>query len=194
MKYFLILAALFCAMQSSAQRDYYTEGDALIQSGQFAQAEELYREALKAEPANNDYASQIGVCLLQQNKLAEAETVLNDVLKKDATNFVAMWYVGVVRYSSKNYASAVVAFENVLPMLDKSSAQYPSAFWFIGKSYSSLLKTTGITSKEADRMFECYDQYLTLQPTAQDANKIQGYVTAAKQNRPALIKDKWIAQ
>lgn len=188
------MTMLVSSLSSFAQRDYYTEGNSLIQSGQLAQAEQLFREAMAKEPTNTDYASQLGVCLLQQGKFPEAETVLSTVLAKDTNNSVAGWYIGVVHFSAKNYAKAIPAFEKVLPLLDKSSAQYPSGFWFIGKSYSAQLKTLGLTSKEADRMFECYDQYLKLMPEAPDAAKISTYVNAAKQNRPAQIKDRWVAQ
>lgn len=194
MKFLITLAIFGTALSSFAQRDYYAEGNSLIQSGQFAQAEQLFRDAIAHEPANADYASQLGVCLLQQAKYQEAETVLNNVLAKEPNNATASWYIGVVHFSAKNYAKAIPAFEKVLPLLDRSTAQYPSAFWFIGKSYSAQLKTAGLSSKEADRMFECYDQYLKIMPEAPDATKIAEYVKTAKQNRPVQIKDKWIAQ
>lgn len=194
MKYNVLLVALLCGFQSFAQRDFYAEGDALILSGQFSQAEALFREAAKTEPTNYDYVSQLGVCLLQQGKLVEAEEVLQDVLKKDATNSTALWYIGVTQYSSKKYPQAIAAFEKVLPLLDSNSVQYPSAFWFIGKSHSAMLKTSGITSKEADRMFQSYYEYIRLLPDAPDVAKIRNYLNAVSQNRPAQITDKWIAQ
>lgn len=194
MKCLVFIAAMACSINSFAQRDYYAEGNSLIQNGNFVEAEKLFREAIAKEPANSEFASQLGVCLLQQGKITDAEKVLADVLKKDPSNTTASWYLGVVYFTSKNYAMAIPAFEKMLPMLDKSSAQYSSAFWFIGKSYSAQLKTVGLTAKEADRMFECYDQYLKLMPEAPDASKISTYVNMAKQNRPAQIKDRWIAQ
>ena len=45
---------------------------------------------------------------------------------------------------------------------------------------------------ETDRMFECYDEYLRLQPNAKDANEIKEYVERKKKRRPSDNVKKWI--
>jgi len=177
-----------------AQTDILEEGEKLFGAGQFQQAEQLFRDGLSQEPDNLNYLSQLGVCLIQQKKYQEADVVLGNVLEKDNTNFSALWYSGVSRYSTKQYESALSFFEQAMPLLPKTSPQYPSAYWFVGKSLSGMLKTTGITSAQADKMFESFEEYLKLQPNAQDAAKISAFLEAAKSNRPATIADKWIAQ
>jgi hypothetical protein len=77
-------------------------------------------------------------------------------------------------------------------LLDKGSGQYYSANWFIGKSDSILLKTDGLSYQEADRMFECYEEYLRLQPNADDAAQIREYVDRKKKRRPTSNVLKWV--
>jgi len=191
-----VIAAILLMISSLgyAQTDILEEGEKLFGAGQFQQAEQLFRDGLSQEPDNLNYLSQLGVCLIQQKKYQEADVVLGNVLEKDNTNFSALWYSGVCRYSTKQYESALSFFEQAMPLLPKTSPQYPSAYWFVGKSLSGMLKTTGITSAQADKMFESFEEYLKLQPNAQDAAKISAFLEAAKSNRPATIADKWIAQ
>ena len=87
---------------------------------------------------------------------------------------------------------AINRFEKALTLIDKNSGQYFSANWFIGKSYSILLRTDGLSYKETDRMFECYEEYLRLQPNAEDAGKIREYVERKKKRRPPSNVLKWV--
>lgn len=192
----IIISFVFFILSTTtnAQTDILAEGEKLFAAGQFQQAEQLFRTGLTAEPENVNYLSQLGVCLIQQKKYKEADAVLAKVLAKDKANFSALWYSGVSKYSTKQYSDAVSFFEKVLPLLPKDSPQYPSAYWFIGKSLSGMLKTEGITEAQAGRMFESFEQYLQLQPNAHDAAKISAFVTAAKANKPKTITDKWVAQ
>ena len=72
------------------------------------------------------------------------------------------------------------------------SGQYYGANWFIGKAYSVLLRTTGLTYKETDRMFACYEEYLRLQPHAEDAEEIKEYVERKKSRRPPPNVKVWV--
>ena len=41
-------------------------------------------------------------------------------------------------------------------------------------------------------MFECYEEYLKLQPNAEDAGKIREYVERKKKRRPPSNVLKWV--
>jgi tetratricopeptide (TPR) repeat protein len=130
--------------------------------------------------------------LIQQSKFKKAEKILERVLKTDSNNVAAIWYSGIGNFKARHYKKAIERFETVLTLLDKNSAQYYSANWFIGKSYSILLKTEGLTYNETDRMFECYSEYLRLQPNAKDTNEIKEYVERKKKRRPSKNVKKWL--
>ena len=87
---------------------------------------------------------------------------------------------------------AINRFEKAWTLLDKKSERFYSANWFIGKYYANLLKTEGLTYAETDRMFECYEKYLELQPNAVDAQKIKEYVEQKKKRRPSSNVKIWI--
>jgi hypothetical protein len=113
-------------------------------------------------------------------------------LQKDSANVGANWYMGINNYKNAKAKKAIESFETVLPMLDKRSGQYYSANWFIGTSYRNLLRTEGLTYKETDRMFECYEEYLRLQPNAKDSQEIREYVDRKKKRRPSQNVEKWL--
>ena len=130
--------------------------------------------------------------LIQQKKYQDAEIILDKILKKDSNNVAAIWYSGIGNFKNQQDKKAIIHFEKALTLLDKSSGQYYSANWFIGKSYSILLKNSGLSYEEADRMLQCYEEYLRLQPNANDAAKIREYVERKKKRRPPSNALKWI--
>jgi hypothetical protein len=62
----------------------------------------------------------------------------------------------------------------------------------IGKAYSNLLITEGLTYDEVDRMFACYEEYLRLQPDAKDSKEIRAYIDRKKKRRPGRNVAKWM--
>ena len=68
-----------------------------------------------------------------------------------------------------------------------------SLIFFIKSVHFGLKRnTSGISYSETDRMFECYEEYLRLQPNAKDALKIREYVDRKKKRRPSDNVLKWI--
>jgi tetratricopeptide (TPR) repeat protein len=174
------------------QDNFLKKGNEYLNAKQFDQAEQIFRDGIKADSTNLVYQCQLGLTLIEQKKYIDAENILNLVLKVDSNNDGAIWYSGICNYQGGNYGKAITKFEKALTLLDKNSGQYYSANWFIGKSYSKLLKTEGLTFQETDRMFECLEEYVRLQPNAEDAAKIKEYVERKKQRRPPSNVKKWV--
>lgn len=183
---------LTLSFYSYAQTDYLDEGNAYLNSGEFEKAKKTFKAGIKAEPENLIYQCQLGLTLIQQKEFKYAEKTLEKVLKIDSTNVAAIWYSGIGNFKGEQYRKAIERFEKALTLLDENSGQYFSANWFIGKSYSVLLQTEGLTYNETDRMFECYDEYLRLQPNADDAQKIREYVERKKKRRPSDNVKLWV--
>jgi len=175
-----------------AQDTFLDKGNSYLNNEQFDKAEQTFREAIKSDTTNLIYQCQLGLTLIQAKKYVDGEQVLNKVLKTDADNVAAIWYSGIGNFYNAQDRLAITRFEKALTLLGKKSGQYYSANWFIGKSYSNLLKTDGLTYTETDRMFECYEEYLRLQPNAEDAPKIKEYVERKKKRRPPSNVKVWV--
>ena len=189
---FTTLLFLTAFLTTFGQDKYLDDGNKSLNSGEFDKAEKTFREAIKSDSINLIYQCQLGLTLIQQKKYSDAQTILDKVLQVDTNNVAAIWYSGIGNFKNGQDKKAILRFEKALTLLDKNSGQYYSAYWFIGKSYSILLKTDGLSYKETDRMFECYEEYLRLQPNANDAAQIREYVDRKKKRRPTNNVLKWV--
>ena len=174
------------------QDKYLNDGNKFLNNGEFDKAEKTFRQGIEYDSTNLIYQCQLGLTLIQQKKYSDAEAILDKILKIDSNNIAAIWYSGVGNFKNGQDRKAIIRFEKALTLLDKSSGQYYSANWFIGKSYSILLRTDGLSYQEADRMFECYEEYLRLLPNADDAAQIREYVDRKKKRRPTSDVLKWV--
>ena len=189
---FTILLFFATFLTTFGQNKYLDDGNRFLRDGEFEKAEKTFKDGIKYDSKNLIYQSQLGLTLIQQNKYSDAEIILDKVLQIDSNNVAALWYSGIGNFKKGQDKTAIVRFEKALILLDKSRGQYYSANWYIGKSYSILLKTDGLSYQEADRMFECYEEYLRLQPNAKDAAQIREYVDRKKQRRPTSNVLKWV--
>ncbi|MDT3738417.1 MAG: hypothetical protein RO257_02820 [Candidatus Kapabacteria bacterium] len=185
----LLVATVFTTF---AQDPFLDKGNSYLNDKQFDKAEETFREAIKSDTTNLIYQCQLGLTLIQAKRYDDGEAVLNKVLKTDTINVAAIWYSGIGHFYNAQDKQAINRFEKALTLFDKKSGQYYSANWFIGNCYSNLLKTDGLTYTETDRMFECYEEYLRLQPNAKDAEQIREYVERKKKRRPANNVKVWV--
>jgi tetratricopeptide (TPR) repeat protein len=191
-KIFTTFLFLTTFLTTFGQDKYLNDGNKFLNNGEFDKAEKTFREGIEYDSTNLIYQCQLGLTLIQQKKYSDAEAILDKILKIDSNNVAAIWYSGVGNFKNGQDRKAIIRFEKALTLLDKSSDQYYSANWFIGKSYSILLKTDGLSYQEADRMFECYEEYLRLLPNADDAVQIREYVVRKKKRRPTSNVLKWV--
>jgi tetratricopeptide (TPR) repeat protein len=194
MKTIILTTLLFFVayLTSFGQDKYLDDGNSFLNKGEFEKAEKIFREGIKSDSTNLIYQCQLGLTLIQQEKYLDAEIILDKILETDSNNVAAIWYSGIGNFKNGQDRIAITRFEKALTLLDKSRGQYYSANWYIGKSYSILLKTDGLSYHETDRMFECYEEYLRLQPNAKDAAQIREYVDRKRKRRPSSNVLKWI--
>lgn len=189
---FSTLILIATTLTAFGQDNYLERGNSYLNSDQLDKAEQTFREGIDKEPENLIYQCQLGLTLINQEKYNEAQEVLDKVLKQDSNQVAALWYSGIGNYQAGNDRAAIKHFEKALNYFDTTSGQYYSANWFIGKSYSNLLRTEGLTYDETDRMFESYEEYLRFQPDADDADEIREYVERKKKRRPSDNVKKWV--
>ncbi|MFZ1801041.1 MAG: hypothetical protein WAU24_14330 [Chitinophagaceae bacterium] len=195
MKQFIITILFFLIVQGSfGQTNYLDKGNQQLNNGDFAGAEQTFRDAVKSDSSNLIYQNQLALSLMKQEKHNDAQIILDKILSVDTTNIGALWYAGTNNYLDKNadLRQAIKYFEKVLPLLNEKQGQYYSANWFIGRSYQILLQSDGLTYNEVSRMLNCYSTYLRLQPNADDATKISAYVQHIEAIRPSDNVQKWI--
>ena len=191
-KFIFSISLILIGTTLFGQVDYLDKGNSYLNSEEYEKAEQTFRDGIKSDPTNLIYQCQLGLTLINQKKYSEAEQVLDKVLRTDSNNVAAIWYSGIGNFYNEKDRQAISRFEKALTLLNKESGQYYSANWFIGKCYSNLLKTEGITYAETDRMFECFEEYLRLQPNAEDAKEIREYVDRKKKRRPPSNVKRWI--
>jgi tetratricopeptide (TPR) repeat protein len=187
--FFLTVLNLWTAY---GQGDYLDKGNTLLNSGDFDGAEKVFRDGIKADTNNLILQCQLALTLIQKENYEGAESILMKVLEREPNHIGANWYAGIGNYKNRKDKRAIEHFERVLPSLNQTSGQYFSANWFIGKAYSNLLRTEGLTYSETDRMFECFEEYLRLQPNAKDSKEIREYVDRKKKRRPGENVKKWM--
>lgn len=186
------LLIITSVLTTFAQDAFLDKGNAYLNNEQFDKAEQTFRDAIKSDTTDLIYQCQLGLTLIQAKIYADGEEVLDNVLKIDPDNVAAIWYSAIGNFFNEQVRQAINRFEKAMTLLDKKSEQYYSANWFIGKCYSNLLKTDGLTYTETDRMFDCYEEYLRLQPNAGDADEIKKYVERKKKRRPASNVKVWV--
>jgi tetratricopeptide (TPR) repeat protein len=190
--FFSTLLLVTTSLASYGQDNYLEKGNVFLNNGKFEKAEKTFKEGIKSDPTNLIYQCQLGLALIEQKKYSEAEIILEKILKSDSNHIGAIWYSGIGYFKSGQDRMAIGRFEKALTLLNKKSGQYYGANWFIGKCYSILLKTEGLSYGETDRMFECYEEYLRLQPNAENAAEIREYVERKKKRRPPSNVLKWV--
>ena len=188
----LTILFLLSVLITFAQENYLEKGNSYLNKQEYDKAEQIFREAIKSDPGKLIYQCQLGLTLIQEKKYVEAEQVIDKVLKTEPNNVAAIWYSGIGNFNNSQDRKAIERFEKASTLLDKKSPQYYSANWYIGKSYSKLLKTEGLTYTEVDRMFECYEEYLRLQPNAEDATNIKEYIDRKKKRRAPQNVKVWL--
>jgi len=189
---FSTLILIATTLTAFGQDNYLERGNSYLNIDQLDKAEQTFREGIDKEPENLIYQCQLGLTLINQEKYNEAQEVLDKVLKQDSNQVAALWYSGIGNYQAGNDRAAIKHFEKGLNYFDNTSGQHYTAYWYIGKSYSYLLRTEGLTYDETDRMFESYEEYLRFQPDADDADEIREYVERKKKRRPSDNVKKWV--
>jgi len=113
------LAGLPDSAQKDTTRDSLTvadaprvdaQGRALLQAGQFAQAADLFRQAMELDPARADYKDHLAFALIKQGQPTEAVPLLEDAIRLNANYDLAYSHLGDARLAMGDTMGAVIAF------------------------------------------------------------------------------------
>ncbi|MEO6302491.1 MAG: hypothetical protein ABIP51_04905 [Bacteroidia bacterium] len=121
-------------------------------------------------------------------------TVMGQQKETNNLNVQTIWEKGVTCFLNEDDKGSILNFEKLLLLIDKKNPKYSAALFYIGHSYRVILKSEGLTSVEADRMFECYTAYLSFPLTIfnVETNKgVEDFLERKKKNRPANNVKKW---
>lgn len=139
-------------------------------SGNLTQAETLYRQALKRDPANPDVHYFLGAIACQTGKYAAAEDHLREAIRIHATAPAYHNGLGLVFQSLGRFDEAVACFETAL----KVDPQFVEASGNLGNVFR-------LQGRLADAA-AAYQQALSVQPRFADAHCGLGVVYASQEN------------
>lgn len=176
-------------------RDYFKEGNFLLQRGRPDRAEVRFRLGLAADPARAvDYESQIALSLLQQGEFEAAERILEPLLVQYPNNPAVAWYWGLSAFFSQNYAQAISRLDAAIPILEAAGqpGQIYSSRYFISESYWELLGKTGLTFSQVEAMIDALDYYVTHAPRDEQAPTSEERLRWLRENRPSENVERWV--
>jgi len=120
--------------------------------GQFAQAEALYAQILRAQPRHFDARHMLGVVRYQQGRNAEALELVETALKLSPRSDRALSNQGLILYALRRYEEALVSF-------DKALAIEPGSIDAINNRGNTLQRL-----KRNEEALKCFDQVLARTP------------------------------
>ena len=193
-KLFLLLVLSSNLFFAQSSLNDFEQGNQLLSENKFSDAESLFHKALKEEPDNLDFKSQLVLALINQNKNDEAEKNIIEILKKNSSFPPALWYGGLNNFQKNvpDFRQAISYFERFYKVIDENSNQYFAVNFYIGKSYQNLLYTDGLSYDEVSRMLETYKKYMDIETDTEVTNKIAGFIKTIEENRPGENVKKWV--
>lgn len=138
--------------------DLFKKALALHQSGELDQAEALYRELLKNEPANADGYHLLGILLGQEGRFEEARIPLTTALALEVDSPSFHNSMGNVEKHLGNTEQAIYHYEQALKSPLASSAVHNN------------LGTLFQQKREWDKAQDCYERAIELRPDYADAH------------------------
>ena len=92
----------------------YKQATQLLQQGNFAQAEPLYREALTQDPSFGEAWQQLALCHLNLGEIKQAELEALTALKINNDDHIAMLILARALLGQKRFASAISLLEKLV--------------------------------------------------------------------------------
>lgn len=184
---------------------------ALLQRGQLAEAETLYRRLLAAQPKAFAPLHMLGIVLAQQGRVSEALTVLGDALAVKPHDAGALVNYGNVLNLAGRFAEAIVSYDRALAIapdaetwvnrgdtlqnLNRHSdalASYDRALSPEPRGIQALFKRAVLLGEmgRSDEALAAYDHLLALYPDYAEGLNNRGFLWwLKKQNYPKAIAD-----
>ena len=90
------------------------QGRAFLAQGQFAQAADLFRQAMELDPARADYKDHLAFALIKLGQPAEAATLLEDAIRLDRNYDLSYSHLGDARLALGDTMGAVLALKRFM--------------------------------------------------------------------------------
>jgi predicted O-linked N-acetylglucosamine transferase (SPINDLY family) len=95
-------------------RQLFEQGVAAYRAGRLDQAEKLYRQVLKAEPANFPALHMLGFLKAQQGRYEDAVALLNKALKASPGDLAAQGHYAHALMAAQRFDEALAAYDRLL--------------------------------------------------------------------------------
>jgi predicted O-linked N-acetylglucosamine transferase (SPINDLY family) len=178
-------------------KDLYAQANDRHRSGRLAEAEQLYRRILAADPASFAAQHMLGVLAAQAGRTDEALELIGAALKIDPRNAGALVNYGNVLCLKCRFAEAVASYDRALAIrpdadlfksrghalqgagrLEEALASYRLAAASNPSDVQALYKVGVVLGElgQTDQAMASYDRLLALQPDHVEALNNRGYL------------------
>ena len=131
------------AIGNPASLELNEKGIAAVRAGKFDEAENLFRQALAADPKNLTAVFNLAGTLLRNSKSAAAVSLLSDYTKEYQKDAGLFYRLGDAQFASRKVNEAAGSYEKVLSL----DPAYPGAAAKLGTLYALMNRTA-----DAERM------------------------------------------
>lgn len=147
-----------------------TEAKRLFNTGDFAAAEKIYREMLKAAPKNLYLLSNLGATLFREGKYKSSEEMFRKAADVDANDGFTHCTLGILYYSQAKYDAAVEELKRALEINAKDATAHNylgltlSQKGAMAEAENELEIAVMLDPKYADAAFNLAVVFATAQP------------------------------
>jgi predicted O-linked N-acetylglucosamine transferase (SPINDLY family) len=180
-----------------SMKDLYAQANDRHRSGRLAEAEQLYRRILHADPASFAAQHMLGVLAAQTGRIDEALDMIGAALKINPRDAGALVNYGNVLCLKGRFAEAAESYDRALAIrpdadvfksrghalqgarrLEEALASYRQALAFNPSDIQALYKQGVVLGEmgQSDQAMASYDHLLALQPDHVEALNNRGYL------------------
>ena len=123
---------------------YNLRGISLENIGKNHKAIKNFEDAIKKNPKEVSYYSNIARILIKQGKINKAETYLNTALEIKSDHIFSLFEFGKLKRNQKKFDKSLEYFKKVYEI----NPRFPEALFNIGKAYTEIYQDTGDTKYE----------------------------------------------
>lgn len=171
--------------QEDEGKDELGQAALAMRKGEFLKAETIYRRLIVKNP--DDIAMKHLLChaLMNRSKFRECDSLLNAVLKLDTNNIGTHWYRALSASRQRDDTLTEQRFAYYIDKFKEHNAFDKKAYLQAGSALRRIMKDTGISYAQAERLKLYYETYIELSPTDPVIASMNDFLAGLKKRLPS---------